>query len=75
MTVIEELSEGSNFGDRSLIYNTPMQFSVVAVTHVDVFSINQADFESVLQDHPTAGDSIAELAEKHYGQTMVITRD
>lgn len=73
--VMEELSEGENFGDKSLIYNTSMQSSVLAVTHVDVFSINQKDFESVLHDHPNSRDSIAELAEKQYGQTMVIIQD
>ena len=72
MNVTEVLSEGSNFGDKSLIYNTPMQSSVVAVTHVDVFSISQTDFESVLQDHPNSQDSISELAEQQYGQAMVI---
>ena len=73
--VMEKLSEGSHFGDRSLIYNTPMQSSVVAVSHVDVFSITQKDFESVLQDHPNSRDSIGELAEKQYGQTMVTAHD
>ena len=72
VTVKEVLPEGSNFGDKSLIYNAPMQSSVVAATHVDVFSINQKDFESVLQDHPTSRDGIAELAEKLYGQKMAI---
>ena len=70
--VKEILNEGSNFGDKSLIYDTPMQSSVLAVTHVDVFSISQKDFENVLQDHPSSRDSIAELAEKQYGQTMAM---
>ena len=75
LAVSKVLSEGSNFGDKSLIYNTPMQSSVVAVTHVDVFSINQKDFESVLQDHPTSLASISELAEKQYGQPIVLSHD
>lgn len=70
MVVKEELTEGGNYGDKSLIYNTPMESSVVAVTHVDVFSINQKDFESVLQDHPNTRASIAELAEQLYGQAI-----
>ena len=62
LSVKEVLSEGSHFGTKSLVYNTPMQWSVVAVTHVDVFSVNQRDFERVLLDHPNSRDSIAELA-------------
>ena len=58
-----------------MVYNTPMQSSVVAVTHVDVFSISQKDFESVLYDHPNSRDSIAQLVEQLYGQAMVIAHD
>ena len=71
----EVLSEGSHFGTKSLVYNTPMQWSVVAVTHVDVFSVSQRDFERVLLDHPNSRDSIAELAQQQYGQTMLIAQD
>lgn len=75
MIVKEELPEGSNYGDKSLIYNTPVESSVVAVTHVDVFSINQKDFEQVLQDHPNTRASIAELAEQLYGQAIAMPHD
>ena len=46
LSVKEVLSEGSHFGTKSLVYNTPMQWSAVAVTHVDVFSVSQRDFMS-----------------------------
>ena len=67
--------EGGHFGDGSLVCNTPMQWSVVAVTHVDVFSVSRRDFEAVLQDHPSYRDSIAQLAQQHYGQTMTTAHD
>jgi CRP-like cAMP-binding protein len=73
--VREVLSEGSHFGTKSLVYNTPMKWSVVAVTHVDVFSVSQRDFESVLCDHPNSRDSIASLAQEQYGQAMLIASD
>ena len=75
LSVREVLSEGSHFGTKSLVYNTPMQWSVVAVTNVDVFSISQRDFESVLCDHPDSRDIIATLAQEQYGQTMLIASD
>ena len=75
LTVTQVLEEGGYFGAKSLVYNSPMQSSVVAVTHVDVFSVSQKDFESVLLDHPNSRESIAQLAEQIYGQTMVIAHD
>ena len=75
LSVREVLSEGSHFGTKSLVYNTPMQWSVVAVTHMDVFSVSQRDFESVLCDHPNSRDSIASLAQEQYGQAMLIASD
>ena len=75
MRIKEVLSEGSHFGTKSLVYNTPMQWSVVAVSHVDVFSVSQRDFESVLLDHPSSRDSIASLAQEQYGQTMLIASE
>ena len=75
MMVKEVLAEGSHFGDKSLIYNTPMQSSVIAMTHVDVFSISQKDFGRVLQDHPGSRAGIAELAEQQYGQAMAKLHD
>ena len=47
--VAEVLEEGGYFGQKSLIYNTPMESSVRAVTHVDMFTLSQSDFEKVLQ--------------------------
>lgn len=66
----EVLTEGSYFGQRSLIYDTPMESSVRAVTHVDMFSLSQADFEQVLQDHPTVRNMISQVAEEQYGTPM-----
>jgi len=70
--VKEVLTEGGVFGQKSLIYNSPMESSVIAVTHVDVFSISQKDFEGVLLDHPSVQSSIAELAEREYGVPMTV---
>ena len=67
-TVIEVLTEGSSFGLKSLLYNSPMENSACAVSHVDMFTFSQADFQHVLNDHPSVADSIAELAAKEFGR-------
>ena len=45
--VKEVLTEGSYFGDKSLLYNTPMESTVRAITHVDMFTFSQTDYEKV----------------------------
>ena len=64
------LTEGSSFGLKSLLYNSPMESSACAVSHVDMFTISHADFQCVLDDHPSVADSIAELAAKEYGRRV-----
>ena len=66
----EVLTEGGYFGQKSLIYDTPMESSVRAVTHVDMFSLSQIDFEQVLQDHPTVRNMMSQVAEEQYGTPM-----
>ena len=65
--VKEILKEGSCFGQKSLLYNTPMDSSARAVTHVDMFTFSQADFEHVLKDHATMAALISDIAEREYG--------
>ena len=60
--------EGSSFGLKSLLYNSPMESSAYAVSHVDAFTFSQADFQCVLKYHPSVADSIAELAAKEFGR-------
>ena len=69
-TVSEVLTEGSSFGLKSLLYNSPMESSACAVSHVDMFTFSQADFERVLKDHPSMADGIAELAAKEFGRRV-----
>ena len=66
----EVLTEGSSFGLKSLLYNTPMESSACAVTHVDMFTFSHADFQHVLKDHPSVADAIAELATKEFGKPV-----
>ena len=67
-TVSEVLTKGSSFGLKSLIYNSPMESSAIAISHVDAFTFSQADFQRVLKHHPSVADSIAELAAKEFGR-------
>ena len=60
------LKEGGYFGDRSLVYKCPMDSTAKAITHVDIFTISQRDFEEVLVDHPTVQSTIKELADYVY---------
>ena len=69
-TVSEVLTEGSSFGLKSLIYNSPMESSARAVSHVDMFTFSHADFQHVLNDHPSMADSITELAAKEFGRRV-----
>jgi CRP-like cAMP-binding protein len=69
-TASEVLTEGSSFGLESLLFNTPMERSARAVSHVDMFTVSYADFQRVLKDHPSIADSIAELAVKEYGKRV-----
>ena len=64
------LTEGSSFGLKSLLFNSPMESSACAISHVDMFTISHADFQHVLNDHPSVADSIAELAAKEYGRRL-----
>ncbi len=57
------LTEGSSFGLQSLLYNIPMELSARAITHVDMFTFGQTDFENVLKDHPHTQALISELAD------------
>ena len=66
----EVLTEGSSFGLKSLLYNSPMESSACAVSHVDMFTVSHADFQRVLNDHPSVADGIAELAAKEYGRRV-----
>ena len=72
--VIEVLTEGSSFGLKSLLYNTPMESSACAVNHVDMFTFSHADFEHVLKDHPSVADLIAEQASKEFGSPVNFPR-
>lgn len=65
--VSEVLTEGSSFGLKCLLYNSPMESSARAVNHVDMFTFSHADFERVLKDHPSVANVIAELATEEYG--------
>ena len=65
--VTDILTEGSYFGQKSLVFNSPMESSVRAVTHVDVFALSQPDFEKVLQDHPAISKTIMQAAEEQHG--------
>ncbi len=60
---LDILTEGGYFGQKSLVFNTPMESSFRAVTHVDMFTLSQADFEKVLRDHPTIRNQIMQVAE------------
>ena len=64
------MTEGSSFGLKSLLYNSPMESSACAVSHVDMFTVSHADFQHVLNDHPSVADGIAELAAKEYGRRV-----
>ncbi len=64
--VKEVLTEEGSFGQESLLYNIPMESSVRAITHVDMFTFGQADFEHVLNDHQNMKDVIHEVAQRVY---------
>ena len=69
--VKEVLTEGSSFGQKSLLYsNIPMESSARAITHVDMFTFRQADFELVLKDHKNMEDMINEVALRVYGKPI-----
>lgn len=72
--VIEVLSEGSSFGLKSLLYNTPMESSACAISHVDMFTFSHADFELVLKDHPSVADAIAKQASEEFGTPVNFTQ-
>ncbi len=68
--VKEVLTEGGSFGQESLLYNIPMESSVRAITHLEIFTIGQADFEHVLNDHQNMKNMINEVAQRVYSKPI-----
>ncbi len=68
--VKQVLTDGNSFGEKSLLYNIPMESSVRAVSHVDMFTFGQTDFESVLSDHPNMEAMINEVAVRIYDKAV-----
>jgi len=72
--VQEVLHEGSSFGLKSLLYNIPMESSARAITHVDMFTFSQADFELVLRDHGNMEEMISQVAVGLFGEPLNLAR-
>lgn len=72
--VKEVLKEGSSYGQKSLLYNIPMEASVRAITHVDMFTFSQADFELVLSDHKNMEDMINEVAQRLFDKPINLSK-
>ncbi len=68
--VKEVLTEGGSFGQGSLLYNIPMESSVRAITHLEIFTIEQANFEHVLNDHQNMKNMINEVAQRVYSKPI-----
>lgn len=64
---VKVLTEGNSFGLKSLLYNIPMESSARAITHVDMFSLGETDFELIVREHPITGEMISEIAQNTYG--------
>ena len=49
------LSDGSSFGEMSVIDDLPRSATVKATTESSVLSLKKADFEKILDEHPKIG--------------------
>ncbi|XP_074659484.1 uncharacterized protein LOC141912168 [Tubulanus polymorphus] len=64
---VEPLAEGSVINEQSLIYRIPHQFSLKAVSHVDIFALSKSDLHEVLSHYPELREKVKNQAEKQYG--------
>lgn len=70
----EQLSEGESFGVKSLLFDMPVEYSALAVTHVDAFRLSSADFAAALKHHPKAMAQIQAETMREYGKPMTETK-
>lgn len=65
-----ELTIGSSFGIKSLLYSVPAESALRAVTHTDMLTFSKADFQEVLCKHPDSDAKIRLSAHQQYGLPM-----
>lgn len=61
-TVFCTLSEGDYFGEIALFFERPRTASVRALTYCDLYSLDKATFERILEEYPTIAKEVVNLA-------------
>ncbi len=64
--VINAVDEGDFFGELSLLFAKPRTASIRAVSQCNLFVLQQADFNKVLQGHPSFAAALRENAQNRY---------
>jgi glucose-6-phosphate 1-dehydrogenase len=60
------LQPGDYFGELSLLFSQPRSASVRALTHCDLFVLDQTDFAKILKVYPEFANSVQEIAKARY---------
>ncbi|XP_072028417.1 LOW QUALITY PROTEIN: potassium/sodium hyperpolarization-activated cyclic nucleotide-gated channel 2-like [Amphiura filiformis] len=60
--VVASLSDGSHFGEISLLIDNRRMASVSAATTCDLYRLNKEDFNEVVDEHPEMGVKLDEIA-------------
>jgi glucose-6-phosphate 1-dehydrogenase len=68
--VMNTMGEGDYFGELSLLFSQPRRVSIRAGATCDLFVLNRADFERILQDHPRFAESLRRAAQSRYGNVQ-----
>ncbi|MGB0563850.1 MAG: cyclic nucleotide-binding domain-containing protein, partial [Spirulinaceae cyanobacterium] len=65
---LQTLSPGQFFGELSLMLGIPRTASIRALTDTTLFTVNQKNFQNLLQLHPSLGSQILEEFKRHQSE-------
>lgn len=64
--LLKTLRDGDFFGEIALLLATPRMATVRALTNCDLFVLDKADFNRVLQDHQQFAEGVIKVARERY---------
>lgn len=62
---ISQLCAGSFIAQKSFFCQTPLRASVIALTEVEVFEVNDEEIASVMERYPAVKEAVEEIYRKH----------
>ncbi|MEM8641674.1 MAG: cyclic nucleotide-binding domain-containing protein [Cyanobacteria bacterium P01_G01_bin.54] len=65
---LQTLSQGQFFGELSLMLGIPRTASIRAINDTTLFTVNQKNFQNLLQLHPSLGNRILEEFKRHQSE-------